>query len=726
MHSTQKNNRMIQPGHKRPTSSTVAHAFQLRGQGHLKNAENMCHEILSLDPDCGQAWHLLGLLAIDQKRRSQAVRYLEQAITVEPRQPIHYGNLGLVLNAMHLFAQAESCLSKALEMSPEYHDARCNLGLTYYHQNQLDRAAHCFEEILSLEPEHSAALANLGMTRLALQQYAEAADAYEKAIALSPDQAQWHGNLGAAFIRLGRYDKAAQCYDRASALAPSAPDFDIYRGIALRAAGDLPESIRLLRRALDKDPKRSMAIAHLVVGLEYTCQWEQLSLYHLLLEQATRSALDAGRRPDEDPMLNIRRCNDVVVNQAIARAWSCHLEHKAQRSGVKLNHSEKHRHRKKITLGYLSYDFRNHPVAHQLYPIFDLHDRNRFRTVAFSMGPDDNSLFRRKIKAGCDDFVDISSSGLADACHAIGERGVDILVDLMGHSHHNRMEILALRPAPLQVSYLGFLSTTGAPFIDYLITDDKVVPEKHTCYFDEKLLRMPHCYQFSHLDLIRRQSDTTREDWGLPAYGFVFCCFNTVYKIDRELFDTWLRILLRVPGSVLWLNGGHQMARQQMRSRAELHGIDPDRLIFSEKIALEEHLRRLSLADLALDTIRYNGGATTANALGCGVPVITVMGRHWVSRMSASQLISAGMPDLVFSSLTDYEHAAVDLALGVDKLQSIKDRLSQNIPTCPLFDHKGFVRHLETGLEMIWKRYTDGLDSVHIKIPLKPQRVIDE
>jgi protein O-GlcNAc transferase len=459
-----------------------------------------------------------------------------------------------------------------------------------------------------------------------------------------------------------------------------------------------------------------LALAHLVVGLEYTCQWDKLDLYHPLLDQATRIALDDGRRPDEDPMLNIRRCDDVTVNQAVGRAWSRYRQNRARHSGIQLIHSPAGRQYKKITIGYLSYDFRNHPVAHQLFPLFGMHDRNRFRTVAYSIGPDDGSFFRKKIVAGCDDFVDISSQGLSEAVKTIYDHQIDILVDLMGHSHHNRMEILALRPAPIQVGYLGFLSTTGAPFIDYLVTDAKVVPKDHEPFFDEKLLRMPHCYQFSHAGLIGTETDTRRQDWGLPDTGFVFCCFNTVYKIDRELFDTWMRILLRIPGSVLWLNGGHQMARRQMQSRARMLGIDPIRLVFCEKIALEDHLRRIRLADLALDTIRYNGGATTANAIGSGVPVITVMGRHWVSRMSASQLIAAGLPDLVFPSISSYEHAAVELALNENKLRSVRERLKENVKGHPLFDSQGFVRQLEAGFEIIWQRFLDGSKPDHVEI----------
>jgi glycosyltransferase involved in cell wall biosynthesis len=307
---------------------------------------------------------------------------------------------------------------------------------------------------------------------------------------------------------------------------------------------------------------------------------------------------------------------------------------------------------------------------------------------------------------------------LADAAQTIFCHKIDILVDLMGHSHHNRMELLALRPAPLQVEYLGFLSTTGAPFIDYLISDAVVVPKEHSIHYDEKLIRLPHCYQFNHIDKIAPSVDTAdRAKWGLPPSGFVFCSFNNVYKVDKQLFDVWMRILQRSPGAVLWLNGGHAMASRQMRKRAQSLGVDPCRLVFAEKKPLREHLQRISLADLALDTLRYNGGATTANALASGVPVLTVMGRHWASRMTASHLMAIGLPELIRPSLSAYEQAAVDLAQNRQRFQELRGRLESNINRYPLFDSKRFVDHLEAGYESIWQRYSKGLEPIHMDIP---------
>jgi predicted O-linked N-acetylglucosamine transferase (SPINDLY family) len=705
-------------------TAAMTSAWQLRNQSRCEEAAQLCHTVLTINPSCGQAWHLLGLIAHDQADPLQAIEHFKKAISKEPDQSLHYNNLAVILISMALYREAEVLLQKALHINPGYHDAICNLGLSLYHQKRFSHAATCFNNILADCPQHDAAQANLGMTKLSQQNHAEAAAAYQKAIALNPNKPEWHGNLGAAYMRLAQYPKAVSCYRRASQFVGTDNlRYSVSLAIAMRAAGDLSGSIGVLEHAISMKPDLSGALANLVVGLEYTCNWKKLARYHPMLNQSTQKDLIDQRVPDEDPMLNIRRCDDVALNQAVGRAWSRDIRNKAYRIGKPFVHKARRHDRSTITIGYLSYDFRNHPVAHQLFPLYRKHDRNKFRVIAFSMGPDDGSYFRQEVETGCDEFVDIASFGLMDAAQAIYDRQVDILIDMMGHSHHNRMGILALRPAPLQVGYLGFLSTTGADFIDYVVTDKVVVPDEHRDCYDEKLIRMPLCYQLNHQYLIDEAINVQREDYGLPASGFVFCSFNNPYKIDRLVFDAWMKILHAVPRSVLWLNVGSPAASDHMKRRARTLGIDPQRIVIADKIPLADHLKRLPLADLALDTLRYNGGATTSNALSVGLPLITVMGRHWVSRMSASHLIAAGVPELVFNCLDDYEQAAVRLAGHPEILMSIRHRLNQNIKTHGLFDANGFVRHFETGLEAIWHRHLNGQPPDHLNLQGDSQEI---
>jgi protein O-GlcNAc transferase len=667
-------------------------------------------------PRCGEALHLLALINHQQGHHHRAVERYKQAILIEPQQPLHHNNLGVALMALSKYAVAALSFQHALTLSSGYADAKCNLGLCFYHQNRLSQAKECFDETLLLNPLHDGALSNLGITYLIEHRYGEAAGCYEQLLANYPAKPEWYANLGSAYMRLDQYAKAAECFKRADDTAGGKPRHRISRSIALRAAGDLRESIRLLETVVAENPKQSLAIANLVVNLEHCCQWDKLELYEPMLEQSTRDMLAMGGVPDEDPMLNIRRCDDISINHQVSQAHSQRIKRRATKAVSKPVLSPKNHINNRITVGYLSYDFRNHPVSHQLFPLFKLHDRTRFRIIALSTGPDDGSYFRKTIISDSDDFIDMRQHGLNKAVEFIQDSGIDILVDLMGHSHHHRLEILALRPAPVQIECLGFLSTIGADFIDYMIADSVVAPETHQSFYTEKLIRLPHCYQMNHRELVNGSSHTSRANWGLPKNGMVFCCFNAAYKVDRALFDAWMRILEQTPGSVLWLNGANPLATENMLWRAQFLGIDPERLIFAEKIPLEQHLNRLQLADLALDTIRYNGGATTANALSVGLPVITVMGKHWVSRMAASHLYAAGLDGLALPSMRAYEEKAVELATRPEALGSLRQQLAYNLGVRPVFDPHQFVRHLEAGYAHAWNRHILGLPPDHINI----------
>jgi protein O-GlcNAc transferase len=497
---------------------------------------------------------------------------------------------------------------------------------------------------------------------------------------------------------------------------PHNPDNCVKLGISLRAQGDLHGSIQNLRHALSIAPDHGEAIANLAIVCQHVCDWDALESLCRRLDDLTRRSLDAGGLPAEQPLFTIRRRADLQLNLSVARAHSCEIERRALRTAHRFNHNRRKAADNRITLGYLSYDFRNHAVTHQLLPLFRLHDRNRFRVLAFSIGPDDASDWRRSIERDCDSFVDICTTGLSQAAQTINDHRVDILIDLMGHTHHNRMAIMALRPAPLQIGYLGFLSTTGADFIDYLIADSVVCPPSHGPFFSEKRIWMPQCYQMTHDMTPRSKRKFSRQDCGLPANGFVFCCFNNVYKIDSALFQSWMDVLSQIPGSVLWLCPSNPMAVDRLQKTAESKGINPERLIFADKLPLAQHLNRLQLADLALDTLTYNGGATTANALWAGIPVLTVMGRHWVSRMSASHLKAAGLEEMVANNLIDYRQTAIALALNPEKLQAIKSRLLRNQTTHPLFNPQRFVRNLESAYTAVHQRYHNDLPPIDMHI----------
>lgn len=692
-------------------------AWQLRTRKQADDAVNICRQILYHHPDHAQALHLLGLLHWEQGDPESAVACLQQAIAIQPELPFHHNSLAVILNSSGDYSRASEHLQKALQIDPDYLDAKSNMGLALFHQGRFAQAADYFHTILSATPDHGPALANLGMVLLAQGNYAQAVRIYQKALTKNPGKIKWLGNLAASFMGSGQFQKAAACYKSALKEAPENVDYCVGLAVALRAIGDYKSSATLLRFALTLDPLHAAALVNLCIIYHQTCQWQNLENLYQKLDWQTHRSLEIGTTPEEQPLFNIRRSSELPLNLSVAKLWSINAQCQAAKCAKVFLHRRQSPGKKRINVGYLSYDFRDHPVAYQISPLFRHHDRSRFNVLAFSMGLDDDSASRHRIQNSCDAFIDIAEMDLKASAQTIYNHNVDILIDLMGHTHHNRMGILSLKPAPLQISYLGFLGSTGASYIDYIIADKVVVPEKHANYYSEKIIWMPDCYQLNHFELGSESNHSfVRNDFGLPEHGVVFCCFNKCYKIDAEVFKAWVLILKQVPDSVLWLYKDNPLAVENLKWAAKKHGIDPRRLVFAQKVSLNDHLKRLKLADIALDTITYNGGATTSNTLQSGVPVLTVLGRHWVSRMTASHLIAVGMPEMVARNLAEYQNKAIDLAKSPVQLELLKSKLKQNLKAMPLFNSNLFVSHFENGLQKVWHNYQCGLPPSHVNV----------
>jgi predicted O-linked N-acetylglucosamine transferase (SPINDLY family) len=356
----------------------------------------------------------------------------------------------------------------------------------------------------------------------------------------------------------------------------------------------------------------------------------------------------------------------------------------------------------KLSVGYLSADFHEHATAYLTAELFELHDRSRFRVVGYSYGHDDGSPMRARLKRGFDGFVDLAARSYAEAAAAIHGDGIHILVDLKGYTLRARTGIMALRPAPVQVSYLGYPGTMGAQFIDYLVADRFVVPPALADCYSEKLVLMPDSYQVN--DRERAMADTpTRRELGLPEDAFVFCCFNQAYKILPEVFSSWMRLLQAAPQSVLWLLDSNEWATQNLQREARDQGVETGRLIFAPILSLDRHLARLRAADLFLDTFPCNAHTTASDALWAGLPVLTCAGETFASRVAGSLLTAAGLPELITRSMAEYEALALRLAGNPGELTTLREKLSRNRSAAPLFDTPRFTRHLEAAYQRMWE-----------------------
>jgi len=501
----------------------------------------------------------------------------------------------------------------------------------------------------------------------------------------------------------GESENAIPYLERHVELAPSVESFNSLAA-AYADNGRLGDAIQTFRRSLDLSPKDNIASAGLYPLLRVTCDWgDELDALSQQIDALNAAALSRGEATPEPPFDNIHRCDDEAANLAVAQSWSQSLIDRAGGTQFFARPSSE-KNADIIRIGYLSADFHDHATAHLMRGVFQAHDQSRFHISAYSYGPDDGSDYRANIRTACSAFIDISTLSDQEAASKIHSDEIDILVDLKGHTRRNRLAICAMRPAPVQVTYLGFPGTSGAPFFDYAITDSTVTPSNSLSFYKENLVIMGNSYQCN--DNSQEIPDINKE-FNLEEFKFILCSFNNPIKLETSFFTLWMGILSKIPNSCLWILKNNDAAEQNLRKFASHYGLE-QRVVFAEMLPRQQHLARMACADLALDTRYYNGHTTTSDALWAGVPVVTLEGNHFASRVSASLLRAMDLPELITSSTEAYADRVVELATNGELRTSIKRKIANNRLQAPLFDTVAFTRALETAYSEMQRRYCAG------------------
>ncbi len=584
-----------------------------------------------------------------------------------------------------------------LARNPRVIPALNNLGLLLIQEGRFDEAEKKFRAALGLRPDYAEALSNLSVVLKQQHRIDEALECLQRSLALQPDNVETLINLGETLFETARYGEALEVYERASVLRPT--DFRVHkgRGMSLPYVNRVEEAIAALGEALRLKPDSVESRAGLVRYKQMICDWSDGDVHERILVEALR----AGRHGIE-PFLALTLPTSAHEQQVCAERFTGAHGYRQRPAAAR----PAFRH-EKIRVAYLSGDLRQHPVANLMVEIFERHDRNKVEVTAYSIGPDDGTPMRRRLVAAFDRFVDAETWSAAQLAAQIGADGVDILVDLAGHSQRNRTAALAERPAPIQVNFLGITATSGMPFMDYIIVDHVVVPPENAPYFTENVVYLPSCVQANS----RREVSPvtpTRKSAGLPEEGFVFCCFNRLSKVTPQTFAVWMRLLKQVPGSVLWLVDDFAAAVANLRRAAADHGVDPARLVFAPRQDYGDYLAQYRIADLFLDTQPYNAHTTLSDALAVGLPAITARGDTFVSRLGASILTSVGLPELVTANMQDYEQLALSLANDPAQLAHLRAKLVGNLATTPLFDSTAFARNLERAYAEMRRIYLAG------------------
>ena len=530
---------------------------------------------------------------------------------------------------------------------------------------------------------------------------------HDKAIQLNPNNPQAHNNRGSALQSLHQYQAALESYDRAIQLDPAYAEAHANRANALMALKQYEPALESFNRVLELQPDVEYLRSLRLYMRRQICDWENahqdLSDLESAIERGEKAAL---------PFATLALTNSPTLQRRAAEIYALD-KYRATNAIAAPNHPRHDR----IRIGYFSADYYNHATSYLMSELFERHDRGKFEVLGFSFGPNISDEMSKRVSASMDRFLDVRSMPDRDIAQLSRELEVDIAIDLKGYTQDHRAGIFNHRAAPIQVSYVGYPGTMGASFMDYLIADPTLIPESSRTHYSEKIIYLPDSYQPNDSRRPVAATAPTRTGERLPESAFVFCCFNNTYKITPAIFDIWMRILARVPGSVLWLLDGDPASTANLRTQAQLRGIDPARLVFARPLPLADHLARHALADLFLDTSPYNAHTTASDALWTGLPVLTCLGETFAGRVAASLVNAVGLPELITSTWPDYEELAVALAQDPQRHQSLRSRLHAARNTAPLFDTPAYTRHLEAAYIAILDRHHAGLPPDHIHVP---------
>ncbi len=716
-------------------------AMRAHSAGNLVQAEQLYNEVLAADRQHFDALHMLGIVACQRGNFGEAVDLFARALKVRPRSADAYANLGraqfelgqpepaaasyqqaLAINPNFVLALSNYSIilrksgrpqdalaqcDKALALQPNYPDAHNNRANALFDLERYEEALAAYDKALALAPRLAQAWLGRANVCHELHRYGDARGAIDKALALNPRSPEAWLGLGNILSARRRYDEALATYDKAIALNPQLADAWIGRTSVLTAQKRHPEAVASYDKLLAIKPDAEYALGLRLLARMQICDWTDWN--------AECERVLEGVRQDRrvaSPFVLIAAPATASDQHRCARAYtSAHFP----AASPPVWQGERNR-RDKINVAYISSDFREHPVSYLLAGLIERHDRSRFAPIAISFGPDDDSEMRRRLKGAFERFVDVDERSDLEAAKLIRSLEVDIAVDLMGFTQESRPGILACRPAPVQVAYLGYPGTTGAGTIDYILADRRVVPEEQRPFYSEHVVYLPDSYQPNDRRPIADQAPA-RTEAGLPERGFVFCSFNQVIKITPDIFDVWMRLLARIEGSVMWLQGGHPAATANLRTEAARRGVDPDRLVFAARVPRnEDHLARHRLADLFLDTAPYNAHTSASDALWAGLPIVTCPGETFAGRVATSLVHAVGLPDLVTHSLAEYEALAFVLATEPERLAAVKARLAAQRETCPLFDTDRYRRHIEAAYATMHERHLRGEPPAHFSV----------
>lgn len=646
-----------------------------------------------------------------QKNYDACIDICQKIIAQQPNNHDVKYRLALCYIEKQMPDRAEPLIKQIIKIAPKNAPLQFNLGRIKALQGKVNDAIKAYKKTLTLDKQHTAAMNNIANLYDQIGNNTLAVDYFKKFLAINDDEYVVHNNIARVYKKNGDLGEALSHILKAIELQPNAFDPHYNAASIYYFLGSRKKYIDHYRIAYNLRPDNIDLAIEFHGALGKVCAWDEQEE----VEKRIRTMIENTDGDYISPVMSdFHIYNNPQKRLEVTQQYTKLMTKAITENYPKFEHTKKRkRDNSKIRIGYISSDIKNHAVSYLMCGVFRCHNKDNFEVYLYALNGENDSSYRKEIAYYCNEFKDVSNISNIETARMIYNDRIDILIDLNGYTGAARPEALALKPAPIQVSYLGYIGTMGADFIDYVITDEIVTPPELQSAYQEKFIYMPDSYQANDNKLEISDEVITRVDENLPEDAFIFCSFNQTYKIEPVMFDAWMNILKRVSNSVLWLyrgspNAEDTLAMDNLRAEAEKCGIDPSRLVFAPIAPLNRHLKRIGLADLALDTRLYNGGTVTSQTLWAGVPVLTLEGEEFSARMASSILNALELPELVKTNIQDFEDKAVEIAQNKTQLKKIKEKLKKNKTTTPLFNTELFTQNLELAYSKIWDNYCGG------------------
>ena len=715
-------------------------AISLHQKNKFAEAREIYDSILKNEPNNFEALQLIAAINLQDKKYLLATIQLKNALKVEKKHAYIYNNLGIGLKGLQKYEEAIVNFDEAINIDKDYIDAFFNLGNTYLDLKNPEKAIVNYKKVIELNPDHIHALNNLGNCFVATKKLDLALTHYQNALTIDPSFIPVYANCGDVYGEMQEFKKSIDCYVKAIEGGYQSPQVFTKLGASYASLNLLDLALQSYQSALAIDPRFGNAIVN------SGCALLDKKLHNLAHNAFSKALLSEGVYPYLRGLFQINQMyiaqwndfesqvslilSDINANincirpfdflalidspDGALKAAKMLVNDKYPNKEYVLDPINTNRPNKKIKIAYFSPDFLNHAGATLIAELIELHDRSKFEIYGFSFSADASDVYSKRLRASFDKFIDVSSLNDIEVANLSRSLNIDIAIDRNTHTKNNRLNIFSYRAAPIQVNFLGYPGTSGTDYIDYIIADHHVIPENNRVFFSEKIAYLQNSYQPNDRKKTISAKNFSRIDCNLPEHAFVYCCFNNIYKITPLTFKVWMSILSSTQGSVLWLLHESDLASENLKKEATICGVEPSRLIFAPKIEHPEHLARQKLADLFLDTLPYNAHTTASDALWVGLPILTCAGNSFQSRVACSLLMSIGAPELITYNYDEYISLAIELAKSPTKLNAIKDLISQNKFTSPLFDSESYTKNLEELFIEMVARNVGNLDLDHI------------